>query len=129
MTTKIKWHTVPEPKNYEAARYFLELILPPQTVANLISDLKKAKMSKFMAKDIFRASGVNMLGISNLKVKENKRKIRHEKPISPILLVRDIRTNKVIIADGYHRTCALYHFDEEAWIPCKIVTLYPHNII
>jgi hypothetical protein len=50
------------------------------------------------------------------------------KVISPILLIRDIRTNKVIIADGYHRTCALYHYDEEAWIPCKIVTLYPNDI-
>ena len=27
----------------------------------------------------------------------------------------------VIIADGYHRLCAVYAFDEEAVIPCKIV--------
>ena len=28
---------------------------------------------------------------------------------------------KVVIADGYHRLCAVYGFDEDAWIPCKIV--------
>jgi hypothetical protein len=27
----------------------------------------------------------------------------------------------LIIADGYHRLCAVYKFDEDAVIPCKIV--------
>jgi hypothetical protein len=27
----------------------------------------------------------------------------------------------VIIADGYHRLCAVYSIDEDAVIPCKIV--------
>jgi hypothetical protein len=27
----------------------------------------------------------------------------------------------VIIADGYHRLCAVYSVDEDALIPCKIV--------
>jgi len=27
----------------------------------------------------------------------------------------------VIVADGYHRLCAVYQIDEDAWIPCKIV--------
>jgi hypothetical protein len=41
--------------------------------------------------------------------------------LSPLLLVRDTRTSKLIIADGYHRLCAVYMFDEDAVIPCKIV--------
>jgi hypothetical protein len=28
---------------------------------------------------------------------------------------------KIVIADGYHRPCAVYSFDEDADIPCKIV--------
>ena len=28
---------------------------------------------------------------------------------------------KVVIADGYHRLCAVYSFDEDVLIPCKIV--------
>jgi hypothetical protein len=35
--------------------------------------------------------------------------------------VRSSRTSKVIIANGYHRLCAVYGFDEDALIPCKIV--------
>jgi len=28
---------------------------------------------------------------------------------------------RVIVADGYHRLCAVYSYDEDAVIPCKIV--------
>jgi hypothetical protein len=31
------------------------------------------------------------------------------------------RAQQLIIADGYHRLCSVYQFDEDAWIPCKIV--------
>jgi hypothetical protein len=41
--------------------------------------------------------------------------------LSPLLLVRDEACGKVVIADGYHRLCSVYLFDEDAWIPCKIV--------
>ena len=39
----------------------------------------------------------------------------------PLLLMRAPGNQKVIIADGYHRMCAVYSFDEDALIPCKIV--------
>ena len=41
--------------------------------------------------------------------------------LSPLLLVRNSPNGKVIIADGYHRLCAVYFTDEDALIPCKIV--------
>jgi hypothetical protein len=41
--------------------------------------------------------------------------------LSPILLVRDTVSGKIIIADGYHRMCGVYTFNEDAIIPCKIV--------
>jgi hypothetical protein len=37
------------------------------------------------------------------------------------LLCRDRDHGKPIIADGYHRLCAVYTFDEDAMIPCRIV--------
>ena len=51
----------------------------------------------------------------------NRREIRAGKNLSPILLVRDTANGKVVIADGYHRVCAVYAFDEDALIPCRIV--------
>ena len=41
--------------------------------------------------------------------------------LSPLLLVRDTKNARVIIADGYHRMCAVYSCDEDTVVPCKIV--------
>lgn len=49
-----------------------------------------------------------------------EKKIPDGKARSPIHLVRDARNGKVIIADGYHRMCPVYAFDEDAVISCKI---------
>jgi hypothetical protein len=54
-------------------------------------------------------------------VDADRRKIRAGRKLSPLLLVRDTRNGKVVIADGYHRLCAVYGFAEDALIPCKIV--------
>jgi hypothetical protein len=35
--------------------------------------------------------------------------------------VRDVAHGKVVIADGYHRMCAVYGNDEDALISCKII--------
>ena len=37
------------------------------------------------------------------------------------MLYRDKTNGKLIIAAGYHWLCAVYKFDEDAMIPCKIV--------
>jgi hypothetical protein len=52
--------------------------------------------------------------------RERKRILKGEDP-SPLLLVRDEPHGKVVIAEGYHRLCAVYSIDEDAWIPCKII--------
>jgi hypothetical protein len=54
-------------------------------------------------------------------VEHNRKKILAGKSFSPLLLVRAPSNQKVIIADGYDRMCAVYSFDEDALIPCKIV--------
>ena len=48
-------------------------------------------------------------------------KIKSGSEVSPLLLARDPANGKVVIADGYHRLCAVYTFDEDAIISCKIV--------
>ena len=120
-TTEIKWLTGPEDKNYPAAASYLNLLYDEITVKELIKRLKKAGIAQFKAKDIFRASGLSLLGISNSHVEKDRKRIKDGKELSPILLVRDENNRKVIIADGYHRMCAVYSFSEDAYIPCKIV--------
>ena len=117
----IKWLSEPEEQDYPAAMSYLCLIYDERTTANLVQQLRRAPMSPFKAKDIFRASGLSLLGISNSHVEQDRKKIEGGKPVSPLLLVRDNANAKVVIADGYHRLCALYSSDEDALIPCKIV--------
>jgi disulfide oxidoreductase YuzD len=78
-------------------------------------------MTAFPAKDIFRASGLSLLGVSNSHVEKDRAEIARNEKLSPLLLFREKISGKLIIADGYHRLCAVYKFDEDAMIPCKIV--------
>ena len=88
---------------------------------NAADKLKKAEMTEFAAKDIFRSSGLSLLGISDSHVEKDRAQIARDEKLSPLLLYRDKANGKLIIADGYHRLCAVYKFDEDAVISCKIV--------
>ena len=122
MSKEIQWLPEPEEKNYPAAASYLELLYRKERVDTMVAELRKAPMAQFKAKDIFRASSLSLLGVSNSHVEKDRHKIEDGKLLSPILLVRDEGQGKVIIADGYHRMCAVYSFDEDEVIPCKIVT-------
>ncbi|WP_297325068.1 hypothetical protein [Nitrosomonas sp.] len=111
----------PESHNYPAALSYLSLIYDEQAASRYVNGLKQAVISEFKAKDIFRASNLSLLGISNTHVRRNQQKIQSGDQLSPLLLVRDSVNGKVIVADGYHRLCAIYAYDEDAVISCKIV--------
>jgi len=118
--TKIKWLKEPRKHDYPAAESYLSLILEPQAAKTVAEQLKSAEMTEFAAKDIFRASGVSLLGVSNSHVEKDRTRIIRDEELSPLLLFRDASRHMLIIADGYHRLCAVYTFDENARIPCKI---------
>jgi hypothetical protein len=117
----IAWLSEPEEHDYPAAKSYLSLIFDERAATNFVEQLERAPVSQFKAKDIFRASSLPLLGISNSRIEKDRKKIVRGKKLSPLLLVRDSGNGKVIIADGYHRLCAVYQFDEDALIPCKIV--------
>jgi hypothetical protein len=118
---RIKWLEEPEEHDYPAAESFLSLIFKPKSVSRTIGQLRPAAITQFKARDIFRASGLSLLGLSNTHLERDRHKIRAGRKLSPLLLVRDKARGRVIIADGYHRLCAVYRFDDDALIPCKIV--------
>lgn len=117
---KITWLSEPEKQDYLAAVSYLSLIFNETQAKIYAEKLKVTIVVEFKAKDIFRASSLSLLGISNKHVNRDLKKIKSGINISPILLVRNSTVNKVIIADGYHRLCAIYSLDEDALIPCKI---------
>ncbi len=116
----IKWRSEPQKHDYPAAASYLSLIFGQQAAENAAMELESAEMSEFPAKDIFRASTLSLLGVSNSHVESDRAKIIRDEKLSPLLLFRDRRNGKLIVADGYHRLCAVYTFDENAMIPCKI---------
>jgi hypothetical protein len=118
---EIAWLPKPEDKNYPAALSYLSLLYPEKEAAALVAKLRKAKISQFKAKDIFRASQLSLLGVSNSHVKKDQKKIRKGILLSPVLLVRSQQHGRVVIADGYHRLCAIYQYHEDISIQCKIV--------
>jgi len=118
--SKIRWLAAPEEHDYPAARSYLGLIYDDAAAKGLVRRLRRARVSQFKAKDIFRASGLSLLGVSNEHVEKDRKKIRDGRALAPLLLVRDRQNGKAVIADGYHRLCAVYSFDEDALIPCKI---------
>ena len=117
----IEWLGEPEERNYPAAESYLSLIYDGKTAADLVRQLRRAPAASFKSKDIFRASGLSLLGVSNAHVEKDRKKIKDGERLSPLLLVRDRANGKVVVADGYHRLCAVYSYDEDAPIPCRIV--------
>ena len=117
----IKWLDKPRASNYPAALSYLSLLYKPKEAAKLVQALKRADVTEFKSKDIFRASGLPLQGVSNFFVERDRMKILEGEALSPILLVRDPDHGRVVVADGYHRLCSVYAIDAEAPIPCKIV--------
>ena len=117
---KVKWLKRPEADNWVAANVYLGLLgygkLPP-------TDLNRLTISTFKAKDILRASGHQLLHEGNEKVESKIENIKAGKRLSPVILVQTGPGDPLVIADGYHRICALYYVDKEVDIPCIIRAL------
>ncbi len=114
----IRWLNKPAKHDHAAAGRYLSLLFDEATVARHIKKLRRAEVSMFEAKDLLRASNLPPLGGSNPHVRQDRQKISKGTPLSPLLLVRDSQNARLIIADGYHRLCAVYSVDEDARIPC-----------
>jgi hypothetical protein len=120
-----RWLAVPEAHDFTAAADYLSLQLPTATVKSVVRRLRKASLVTRKAKDLMRASRLELLPADDPAVARDLKKVKAGEKLSPILLVRgDVRTGRqLLIADGYHRVCASYHLEEDAEIPCRLVDL------
>ncbi|WP_433577367.1 hypothetical protein [Nocardia brasiliensis] len=124
-TISVQWKAEPEEHDYPAAADYLELLAGPKVVRAVVDDLRAAPLSYKKAKDILRAARLELLPPENAHVRRDLIKINNGKSLSPILLVRgDFRSGTpLVIADGYHRVCAIHWADENIAIPAKIAAL------
>jgi hypothetical protein len=125
MARKEHWKDEPEEQDYPAALSYLGLVASETKAEELVEALKKAPIVRRMAKDLLRASRLEVLPAENFHVQKDLKKVQKGRRLSPVLLVAgDLRTDTPLtIADGYHRICASYHLYEDAVIPCRLVDL------
>jgi hypothetical protein len=121
---KLVWKNKPEAEDYAGSLSFLLLIYADAKARRLLRMFRKAKSVEHAAKDLLRAANLPLLPRENPHVEEDLMRINKGKGLPPVLLVRGDMTKGVplVVADGYHRICAICYYDESAPIPCRLVS-------
>jgi hypothetical protein len=114
-----------EEEDFDAAVKFLSLLCSDTKAKALVKRLRDSKLIEHAAKDLMRAAHLPLLPSDESHVSEDLKRIQKGKPLAPVLLVRgDISSGlPLIVADGYHRICAVCYFDESAPVPCRIADI------
>lgn len=122
---KLVWNRQLKEKDLEAASIYLSLLCRSTEVRRIIKDFRRATARPFAAKDILRASRLELLPKKESRVSGDLKRICKGKPLAPVFLVSGDTTRDVplTIADGYHRVCAVCYFDENEPVPCLLVHL------
>jgi hypothetical protein len=122
---KLLWKKKPETEDYDGALSFLSLICADARSSKLMRALRKADTVEHAAKDLLRASNLPLLARDEPHVDDDLSKIHRGKPLAPVLLVQGDLANgrPLIVADGYHRICAICYYDENAPIPCRMASV------
>ena len=123
--SKLKWSETEEYADFDAAFKYLSLLCSDRKAHALVKRLRGSKPLDHAAKDMLRAAQLPLLPRDNPHVDEGLKRIQKAKPLAPVLLIRgDIGNGlPLIVADGYHRICAVVYFDESAPVRCRIADL------
>jgi hypothetical protein len=117
------WEAKAATQDYTAAQKYLALLFTDLEVKRLVKSLRAAPTMEYEAKDLLRASQTHLLEKDSPHVAEDLKNIKKGKKLSPVLLVRGRGKTGVTltIADGYHRICASWHWDEKCPVACCLV--------
>jgi hypothetical protein len=115
------WLDAPEDHDYPAAADYLSLTFTDAEASAIVERLRTAEPTLHKAKDLLRASRLDLLGKDDAEVVKDLKRVEQGEKLSPVLLVRTGGGAVLVVADGYHRICASYHLDEDAPIACRLV--------
>jgi hypothetical protein len=123
--SELKWSEKQEDADFDAAFKYLSLLCSDRKAHALVKNLRGSKPLEHAAKDLLRAAGLPLLPSDESHVSEDLKRIQKGKALAPVLLVRgDLASGlPLIVADGYHRICAVCYFDESAPVRCRIADL------
>lgn len=82
------WQDEPEDHDFPAAADYLSLVAPASEVTKVVGALRSAETVHRKAKDLLRASELELLPADNVHVKKDLAKVKDGKRLSPVLLVR-----------------------------------------
>jgi hypothetical protein len=119
------WESKPAKEDYAAAHDYLSLLFSEAETRKIVDRLRRAPTIQRQGKDLLRASQTHLLGEDDPHVAADLKKIRKGKKLSPVLLVRGDGRHAVTltIADGQHRICASWHWDENAPVACCVAPM------
>jgi hypothetical protein len=124
------WRPKPTEEDYKAATTYLELLFEPAAATALVRALRRAPTVQREAKDLLRAARLAVLDKESPHVAADLKKIEKGKKLSPVLIVRGNGAQGVplIVADGYHRICASWLWDENTPVSCCLTGLPRHRL-
>lgn len=119
---RIIWRARPVAADFDAATKYLSLLNGASRTKALVTALRRESTVQHAAKDLLRASGLPLLPCDEAHVEADLRRIRKGKSLSPVLLIAGdmSRPSPLVVADGYHRICAVCYYDEDAPIACRL---------
>jgi hypothetical protein len=101
-----------EAHDYPAAGPYLSLIYASPAPKRYVEHLRQAPISQYKAKDIFPSVGASPSGRQQFPVEEAV-----TIPCRPSVIYAhacaSVCAQRVIMAGGYHRLCAVYSFDAD----------------
>jgi hypothetical protein len=117
------WEKTLSPDDLKSAQRYLALLFTEQDAEHLIKAFRRAPCTGYPAKDLLRASQTHLLDKDAPEIVHDLKKIKKGKKLSPVLLVRgDGNVGATLtIADGHHRICASWHWDEKCPVACCVV--------
>lgn len=123
----MSWKNKPGRRDLDAAFRYLSLLNRSDSATALVQGLRTAETCEHAAKDLLRACALPLLARDESQVATELKRVRKGRPLPPVLLIQGAMAQAVplTVADGYHRICAVYYYDEDAPIACRIVSAQP----
>jgi hypothetical protein len=117
-TVPIRWLDDVAEHDYAAAQAYLSLKLDEHRATKVVTQLRKAELTRRRANDILRAASLDAAPLEDPGVIKDMIKIIEGKELSPVLLVRD--ADGTDIADGFHRVSLVYRVDPYGEVPLRL---------
>ena len=114
----IRWRDDVAEHDYAAAQAYLSLRFDEHRTTRVVTELRKAELTKRRANDILRAAGLDPAPLDDPGVIKDLIKILEGNDLSPVLMVRS--SQGADIADGYHRVSLVYRVDPYAEVPMRL---------